>query len=565
MDDGDDEVTGTNVKLTTAVETYFADLERLRASGGATGERSSYGPLANLLNAVGAALKPKVFCVGEPADQGAGHPDFGLYSAKQAQRGRPRRGQTPERGVVEVKSVDDDAWLTAQSDQVSRYWQRYGLVLVTNTRDFVLVGKDATGRLEKLETFRLADSAEDFHRKLEKPRAFARDAGARLGEYLGRALSHQAALAEPRDLAWLLASYARDGLARVEAAGDAPSLKAVRSALEEALGVRFEGEKGARFFHSTLVQTLFYGIFSAWVLWSRSAKSTNGHLSAGGGSGRFSWREAVWHLRAPVLRALFQQISDPGRLQPLGLVEVLDWTAAALDRVDRPAFFTRFNEGEAVPYFYEPFLEAFDPDLRKQLGVWYTPVEVVRYMVARVDKALKDDLGIAEGLGAENVYVLDPCCGTGAYLAEVLRRIAANLEGRGMGALSGARVKQAAMERVFGFEIMPAPFVVAHLQVGLALQELDAVLADDGTERAGVFLTNALTGWEPRTTKPLPFPELEEERDRAEQVKRDADSRDPWQPALQRLRWDGGRRRTGIVGSVQDDEACKKTRRPRAE
>ena len=88
---------------------------------------------------------------------------------------------------------------------------------------------------------------------------------------------------------------------------------------------------------------------------------------------RFNWREAVWHLRAPVLRALFHQLSGPGRLQPLGLVEVLDWTAAALDRVDRPAFFARFNEGEAVPYFYEPFLEAFDPGLRKQLGVWYTP------------------------------------------------------------------------------------------------------------------------------------------------------------------------------------------------
>ena len=56
--------------------------------------------------------------------------------------------------------------------------------------------------------------------------------------------------------------------------------------------------------------------------------------------------------------------------------------------------------------------------------------EVVRYMVARVDKALKDDLGISEGLAAENVYVLDPCCGTGAYLAEVLRRIALNLEAR---------------------------------------------------------------------------------------------------------------------------------------
>ena len=517
-------MTGTNTTLRAAVETYFGDLGRVRASGGATEERSSYGPLANLLNAVGVTLTPKVFCVGELADHGAGHPDFGLYGAPQVQKGRPREGQVPERGVVEVKAAGDDAWLTAAGDQVSRYWGRYRLVLVTNTRDFVLVGEDATGRPTKLETFRLAADEETFARQLGKPRAFARDVGAGLGEYLSRAMSHRAALTEPKDLAWLLASYARDGLARVEAAGDAPSLTRVRSALEEALGVHFEGEKGARFFHSTLVQTLFYGIFSAWVLWARTDAVTPepGRLFTGTPDAtRFDWRVAVWHLRAPVLRALFQQLSDPGRLQPLGLVEVLDWTAAALDRVARPAFFTRFREGEAVPYFYEPFLESFDPALRKQLGVWYTPADVVRYMVARVDTALKDDLGIADGLAAENVYVLDPCCGTGAYLAEVLRRIAANLKARGSGKLAGALVKQAATTRVCGFEIMPAPFVVAHLQVGLTLQDLDAALTDDGHERAGVFLTNALTGWEPRTTKPLLFPELEEERDRAERVKQE--------------------------------------------
>ena len=502
----------TSEKLRAAVEAYFDELRRVRASGGGTGELSYYPALANLLRAVGGSLKPKVFPVSNLADQGAGHPDFGLYAAKQMQKGRPREGQPPERGVIEVKPTADDAWLTADGAQVSRYWQQYRLVLVTNFRDFVLVGEDGAGRPEKLETFRLAEGADEFWRSVEKPRAFAAAAGAGLGEYLARALSHRAALAEPKDLAWLLASYARDGLARVDAAGEAPSLKAVRSALEEALGVRFEGDKGVRFFHSTLVQTLFYGVFSAWVLWARQSPPP---------TGRFNWHEAVWHLRAPVLRALFVQLSDPGRLQPLGFVEVLDWTAAALDRVDRAAFFARFQEGEAVPYFYEPFLEAFDPALRKQLGVWYTPTEVVRYMVARVDRALKDDLNIPEGLAAENVYVLDPCCGTGAYLAEVLHRIAANLRDRGLGALTGARVKQAAMTRVFGFEIMPAPFVVAHLQVGLTMQDLDAPLADDGAERASVFLTNALTGWEPRTNKPLPFPELEEERDRAERVKQE--------------------------------------------
>ena len=502
----------TTTQLTKAVEDYLNYLRIIRASGGGTNELSYYPPLTNLLDAVGGTLKPKVFCVSQLAQQGAGHPDFGLYGAKQVQKGQPKAGQLPERGVVEVKSASDDAWLTAESSQVSKYWNKYRLVLVTNTRDFVLLGEDATGQPVKLETFRLAESEEAFESRLEKPRAFARDVGPGLGEYLCRALTQQASIAEPKDLAWLLASYARDGLARVEAAGDAPSLNTVRSALEEALGVRFEGERGAAFFRSTLVQTLFYGVFSAWVLWARQTPPP---------PGSFNWHDAVWHLRAPVLRALFQQLSDPGKLEPLGLVETLDWAAAALDRVDRAAFFAKFNEGEAVQYFYEPFLEAFDPELRKQLGVWYTPTEVVRYMVARVDKALKDDLGIADGLAAENVYVLDPCCGTGAYLAEVLRRIAANLEGHGLGALAGAKVKQAATQRVFGFEIMPAPFVVAHLQVGLTMQDLDAPLSEDGNERAGVFLTNALTGWEPTVQKPLPFPELEEERDRAERVKQD--------------------------------------------
>jgi len=538
-------------KLKQAVEAYFTDLRLVRGSGGATDERSLYVPLANLLNAVGGSLRPKVFCVQDLANQGAGHPDFGLYTTRQVQKGKPKSGQKPERGVIEVKPVADDAWLTAASDQVTGYWQGYRQVLATNLRDFVLVGGDPAGKPVRLETLRLAGSAAEFDAKLARPRAFANEVGLGLVEYLTRVLSHAATLTEPRDVAWLLASYARDGLARVERAGDAAALTALREALEGSLGVRFEGDRGAAFFRSTLVQTLFYGVFSAWVLWARQNPVP---------AGAFNWHEAVWHLRAPVLRALFQQLSDPGRLQPLGLVEVLDWTAAALNRVDRDAFFARFGEGEAVPYFYEPFLQAFDPELRKQLGVWYTPPEVVRYMVARVDKALKDDLGIADGLAGENVYVLDPCCGTGAYLAEVLRRIAADLEGKGLGALTGARVKDAATQRVFGFEIMPAPFVVAHLQVGLTMQELDAPLSDDGDERAGIFLTNALTGWEPTVQKPLPFTELEQERERAERVKQDT-------PVLVIL---GNPPYNGFAGVAVDEErglseayrTTKRVRRP---
>ena len=71
-----------NGQLIHAVEAYFIDLQRVRASGAATDERSLYGPLANLLNTVGDTLRPGVFCVDDLSNQGAGHPDLGLYTVK---------------------------------------------------------------------------------------------------------------------------------------------------------------------------------------------------------------------------------------------------------------------------------------------------------------------------------------------------------------------------------------------------------------------------------------------------------------------------------------------------
>jgi len=334
--------------------------------------------------------------------------------------------------------------------------------------------------------------------------------GERFVEYLKRVLLSNAPLEEPVDVAWFLASYARDAKARVETAGQV-ALDSIRKALEEALGIQFTGEKGEHFFRSTLVQTLFYGVFSAWVLWHKQKKN----------KGQFDWRLASHYLRVPILRKLFHEVSEPGQLERLDLTEILDWTAATLNRVKREIFFSRFEEEHAVQYFYEPFLEAFDPELRKQLGVWYTPTEIVQYMVARVDTVLREELKLADGLADPNVYVLDPCCGTGAYLVEVLKRIDRTLKERGEDALAAEELKRAAINRVFGFEILPAPFVVAHLQMGVLLRSLGAPMG--ANERAGVYLTNALTGWEPpkEPKTRLLFTELEEERDAAEKVKRD--------------------------------------------
>ena len=341
---------------------------------------------------------------------------------------------------------------------------------MTNYRSFALVGNDRDGQQKVLESFDLFASQGDFHDAAAAPRKHSTGPLAdHFLEFVRRVLLKPSHITSPKDVAELLASYARDARTQVETA-EHRSLDVLRSVFEEALGLKFEGPKGEHFFRSSLVQTLFYGIFSAWVLWSREHPPTDGAV--------FSWREATWHLHLPVLRKLFHEVADPGNLEQVGLTPILDSGGSVLNRVDRAAFFKSFDEGKAVQYFYEPFLEAFDPELRKQLGVWYTPPEVVKYMVSRIDEALRVDLGIPSGFADPRVVILDPCCGTGAFLVEVLDRIAATLKQGGEGALIAHKVKTAARTRVFGFELLTAPFVIAHLQLGLLLRRYGAPLTD---------------------------------------------------------------------------------------
>jgi hypothetical protein len=525
------------------IECYLREIRDIHNTGSHVPETSFYPALAQLLTEIGDSLSPKVRCVIHPKGGGAGIPDGGLFTAEQF-RGRDGSvaaseelfgAQVPARGVIEAKAVDAELGSIVASEQVLRYWRHYGVVLVTNFRAFALLGSDPDGQPGMLESFVLADSAENFWSLLRHPRKTAAEQGGSLVEYLKRVMLYNTPLARPQEVAAILASYAHDARLRMEQA-ELPALGSVRAALEEALGLHFEGERGEHFFRSTLIQTLFYGVFSAWVLWARqrSAKSEGQlsfsqalHTSARSyqANVHFDWRTAQHLLRVPMLRALFGQVADVGQLGALGLIEVLDWTAAALNRVNKNEFFASFDEGHAVQYFYEPFLQAFDPVLRKELGVWYTPDEIVRYQVERVDAVLRSELGIADGLADPQVVVLDPCCGTGAYLRAVLRRIHLTLQDKGADALAAQELKRAAMERIFGFEILPAPFVIAHLQLGMELENLGAPLGkvQGVDERIGIYLSNALTGWEaPREkAKQIAFPGFAEERDAADKVKQE--------------------------------------------
>jgi hypothetical protein len=111
--------------LEQIVETYFTAIRDVYRLGAGTKERSYYPALNALVAEIGGLLKPKVLCLADLGNTGAGHPDFGLFAANQVQKGIPRKGQSPERGVIEVKSVQDDAWLTAKTAQVTKYFGAY--------------------------------------------------------------------------------------------------------------------------------------------------------------------------------------------------------------------------------------------------------------------------------------------------------------------------------------------------------------------------------------------------------------------------------------------------------
>ena len=203
------------------LKTYLAELLSIHRTGANSPETSFYGPLANLLNAVGQTLKPRVRCVMGLKNQGAGMPDGGLYTPDQFQKGadEPLAGQPPARGVIECKKVKDDARTTAESAQVAGYLHKYQQVLVTNYRDFLLVLPDDAGRAVQGEPYHLAASDKEFWEAAGRPDALVQTHGERFLDYLQRVMLHAAKLTDPKDVAWFLASYARDARARMDAVG----------------------------------------------------------------------------------------------------------------------------------------------------------------------------------------------------------------------------------------------------------------------------------------------------------------------------------------------------------
>jgi hypothetical protein len=225
-----------------ALEAYLDRLHEIRASRHGTPELSYRVALENLLNQIGAGLDPPVQATAELADTGDGRPNFGLSEVRSGNM----------RAVVEVKAVEQDTPESAAGEQVSRYWQRYGCVLVTNYRDFLLVVRAPDGKPRVESRFRLASDAESFWQT--KPRTLAKEQGEAFTDYLIGVLTRTAPITRPKDLAADLARHAREPSGGLSSAMWRSCSAANRDGT--APGLHFIGER-MDFFRSSLVQTLF--------------------------------------------------------------------------------------------------------------------------------------------------------------------------------------------------------------------------------------------------------------------------------------------------------------------
>ena len=229
-----------------ALEGYLRAVRDIKVSGEGVSELSYYPALQQLFEEVGGGLKPKVRCLMNLKDHGAGLPDGGLFTADQVRKGA-LGGQKPARGAIEVKPPSHDAATVAKSQQVLGYLEAYRQVLVVTLREFRLLGLDERGRAVVLEQYSLAPNEGAFWALANHPMNAEKEQGARFLEFLKRVLLSGAAVASPQDLAWFLASYAREARFLAEAGRAAGAGRGAQDAGRHP-GRQVRGGKGRAFF-----------------------------------------------------------------------------------------------------------------------------------------------------------------------------------------------------------------------------------------------------------------------------------------------------------------------------
>jgi len=442
---------------------YLQSLERNLHRGS---ERTHYPALKVILDNPGQGIEAII----EEAGNKAGIPDFTV------------RRRDLLVGYVEAKDIGLDLDRVEKTEQLERYRESFANLILTNYLEFrwyVAGKKRLTAFLGELQKNSL-QFVDDFQHKstAELINNFL--------NYTGETITSPEEFARQMARLTKAIRYAVSEALKIE--NDSGELHQLKRGFKEVLLPDLDDAA----FGDMYAQTISYGLFAARV----------GHQQNPGGY-PFERRTAGLFIPAtnPFLKRLFDTVVDTDAISKINWA--VDDLVQLLAQVDMgnilENFGRRTRQEDPVVHFYETFLAAYDASLRKSRGVYYTPETVVSFIVRSVDLILKDRFNLPLGL-ADNakdkvtqqprVQILDPATGTGTFLYAVVNQIYQNLEEMGLVGSWNDYVKNNLLSRLFGFELLMAPYSIAHLKLGLQLQNLGYEFT--AKQRLGIYLTNSL-------------------------------------------------------------------------
>jgi len=462
---------------------YIQEIDRIYQQGNYS-EYSFRAPLEALLK----ECLPGLNVIQEPTGQAIGVPDFVV-----------KLGAFPL-GFCECKDIDGDLPVLLDDEKIKAQLERYRTaidnLIFTNYRDFLLF---QAGSREPVAEVHLGPPGD-----MSASRVDAKALCALFKRF--KAYQPEPA-ATPEQLAKALASRARvlsyqirESLER-DRPSDMGQIVSYYNAFSEFLirGISVEQ------FSDAYAQTIAYDLFMAAAIHGK--RGFNRTLVS-------NLLPETFHL----VKTLFEGISST---VPPELEWVVDSMAGTLEKANLPdilsAFRKRETEEDPFMHFYEDFLAAFNPQERKRRGVYFTSRPVVSFIVNSVNYLLKTRFGMENGLANEGVTVLDPAAGTGTFLEYAIRLAYEENRQSGMGGMFRELVKRHILKNFYGFELLVAPYTIAHIKLAMTLEELGYELGRD--DRLRVYLTNTL---DPQEIQPAIFPftkDLSDESRAANEVK----------------------------------------------
>jgi predicted helicase len=486
----------------TAIQDYLKKIEMAYAAGNAT-EHTHRPALKELIE----SLATGIVATNEPRRVKCGAPDYVVT-----------KGSTPL-GYIEAKDIGKSLSEAERTDQLKRYLESLGNLILTDYLEFrwyVSGQHRLTARLATKVNGKIKAEKEGVDKVQELLQAF-----------LNASIP---TVSSPKELAMRMAAIAkfiRDIIKRAfeeenNTDDDPDPLHDQLEGFRKVLIHDLTPEQFADMYS----QTICYGLFAARCNADPKEEFTRQHAS-------YDLPKTN-----PFLRKMFNYIAGPDLDDRV--VWAVDDLAELLNHTDIEAilkdFGRRTRQEDPVVHFYESFLAAYDPKMREARGVYYTPEPVVSYIVRSIDHILKTDFNLPDGLAdsskikitlpgtkkheveVHKVQILDPATGTGTFLHGVVDQIYEGFKcNKGMWS---SYVHDHLLPRLFGFELLMAPYAVAHLKMGLQLKETGYDF--NSPERLRIYLTNTLEEAHAMSGLPLFTQWIAEEANAASDVKKDA-------------------------------------------